>query len=85
MARLASRLLCERGAIANLVEYPAVPQGGARFRVQVMADHSTDEIDLLVAAMHNATRTADLELRMSREAAYRRTEQPASEIKAEAA
>lgn len=85
LARLASRLLCERGAIANLVEYPAVPQGGARFRVQVMADHSTDEIDLLVAAMHNATRTADLELRMSREAAYRRTEQPASEIKAEAA
>ena len=68
LARLSSRLLCERGAIANLVEYPAVPQGGARFRVQVMADHTPEEIDLLVAAMHNATRTADLELRMSREA-----------------
>ncbi len=85
LARLSSRLLCERGAIANLVEYPAVPQGGARFRVQVMADHSTEEIDLLVAAMHNATRTADLELRMSREATYRRAEKSNSARKTVAA
>ena len=85
LARLSSRLLCERGAIANLVEYPAVPQGGARFRVQVMADHTTEEIDLLVAAMHNATRTADLELRMSREAAYKRAEKPTAPLKTAAA
>ncbi len=50
-ARLASLKLSQLGAIANLVEYPAVPQGGARFRVQVMADHSRPEIDLLIKKM----------------------------------
>jgi glycine C-acetyltransferase len=68
MARIASRKLAELGAIANLVEYPAVPQGGARFRVQVMADHRRNEIDVLVKAMHEAVRAADLEFRSLREA-----------------
>lgn len=63
LARIASRNLANLGAVANLVEYPAVPQGGARFRVQVMADHKRDEIDLLVKAMHEAMRAADLEVR----------------------
>ena len=67
LARIASRNLAEFGAIANLVEYPAVPQGGARFRVQVMADHKHQEIDVLVAAMLQAMRTADLEFRSHRE------------------
>ncbi len=53
-ARLASLNLNELGAIANLVEYPAVPQGGARFRVQVMADHSHGEIDSLIEKMIQA-------------------------------
>lgn len=85
LARLASRLLCESGAVANLVEYPAVPQGGARFRVQVMADHTMEEIDLLVAAMHNATRTADIELRMSREATFNKVDKKAPVFKTVAA
>ncbi len=68
LARIASRNLGQLGAIANLVEYPAVPQGGARFRVQVMADHKTAEIDVLVKAMLEAMRTADLEFRGYREA-----------------
>lgn len=63
LARIASRNLANLGAVANLVEYPAVPQGGARFRVQVMADHKRAEIDLLVKAMHEAMRAADLEVR----------------------
>jgi glycine C-acetyltransferase len=67
LARIASRKLFQLGAIANLVEYPAVPQGGARFRVQVMADHNSDEIDVLVAAMLEAMRSADLEFRSYRE------------------
>jgi len=50
-ARLASLKLNQLGAIANLVEYPAVPQGGARFRVQVMADHCHDDIDQLIQKM----------------------------------
>ncbi|MDX2201623.1 MAG: pyridoxal phosphate-dependent aminotransferase family protein [Hyphomicrobiaceae bacterium] len=67
LARIASRNLAELGAIANLVEYPAVPQGGARFRVQVMADHQREEIDALVKAMLEAMRSADLEFRAHRE------------------
>jgi len=67
LARIASRELASLGAIANLVEYPAVPQGGARFRVQVMADHSQDDVDMLIRLMQQAMRTADLEFRSYRE------------------
>jgi 7-keto-8-aminopelargonate synthetase-like enzyme len=67
LARIASRNMFEHGAIANLVEYPAVPQGGARFRVQVMADHANEEIDILVKTMQEAMRAADLEFRSYRE------------------
>jgi len=67
LARIASRELGSLGAIANLVEYPAVPQGGARFRVQVQADHTREDVDLLVRLMLQAMRTADLEFRSYRE------------------
>lgn len=68
LARIASRELSTLGAIANLVEYPAVPQGGARFRVQVMADHTREDVDTLVRMMLQAMRSADLEFRSYREA-----------------
>lgn len=68
LARIASRELASLGAIANLVEYPAVPQGGARFRVQVMADHTREDVNLLVKLMQQAMRSADLEYRSYREA-----------------
>ena len=32
------------GLIANLVEFPAVPKGAARIRMQVMANHSEQNI-----------------------------------------
>ena len=67
LARIASRNLSDLGAIANLVEYPAVPQGGARFRVQVMSDHTTKDIDSLVAMMLEAMKMAELEYRTYRE------------------
>ena len=67
LARIASRNLSQLGAIANLVEYPAVPQGGARFRVQVMADHTDEDILLFVSAMLEAMRSADSEFRSFRE------------------
>lgn len=63
LARIASRELSKLGAIANLVEYPAVPQGGARFRVQVMSDHEKADIDTLVRLMAQAMKSADLEFR----------------------
>lgn len=61
LARIASRDLSRLGAIANLVEYPAVPQGGARFRVQVMSDHSHTDVDELVKLMLIAMRSAEKE------------------------
>lgn len=67
LARIASRELGALGGIANLVEYPAVPQGGARFRVQVMSDHSKDDIDSLVKLMRTAMQNADIEFRTYRE------------------
>lgn len=70
LARIASRNLAELGAIANLVEYPAVPKGGARFRVQVMSDHKTEEIDAFVKAIREAMRSADIEFRSYREASH---------------
>ncbi|MCB1428113.1 MAG: pyridoxal phosphate-dependent aminotransferase family protein [Nitratireductor sp.] len=68
LARIAAFELSKRGAIANLVEYPAVPQGGARFRVQVMADHSREDIDLLVKLMHQSMTSADHTFRLLQEA-----------------
>jgi 7-keto-8-aminopelargonate synthetase-like enzyme len=50
-ARLVSRALTGLGLIANLVEYPAVPKGAARFRLQVMAGHTLPQIDLAVSRM----------------------------------
>lgn len=75
LARIAARELASLGAIANLVEYPAVPQGGARFRVQVMADHSRADVDMLIQYMLKAMRSADLEFRSYRENGAVRTEQ----------
>ncbi|RYE33296.1 MAG: aminotransferase class I/II-fold pyridoxal phosphate-dependent enzyme [Hyphomicrobiales bacterium] len=54
LARLVSRELPELGLLANLVEYPAVGKGAARFRMQVMAKHTrqnvTDAVQRIVAA-----------------------------------
>jgi len=43
-ARVAGRLLSERHVFANLVEYPAVPVKGSRFRMQVMATHTEAQV-----------------------------------------
>ncbi len=40
VARIASWLMFQRGVLANLVEFPAVAVGRARFRMQVMATHT---------------------------------------------
>jgi glycine C-acetyltransferase len=57
LARLASRRLPSMGMLANLVEFPAVPKGQARFRLQVMAKHS--QRDILDAVYRLSTAIAD--------------------------
>jgi len=44
-----------------------VPQGGARFRFQVMASHTREDIDQVVAILARAMREADLEYRLGHE------------------
>jgi glycine C-acetyltransferase len=56
LARLVSRRLPALGMLANLVEFPAVPKGQARFRLQVMANHSMHDI---VDAVHRLSAAAN--------------------------
>jgi glycine C-acetyltransferase len=60
LARLVSRQLVEKGLLANLVEYPAVGKGAARFRMQAMAGHTAqniaDAVERLAAAFEIAAR-----------------------------
>jgi 7-keto-8-aminopelargonate synthetase-like enzyme len=73
LARLVSQRLPRLGAIANLVEFPAVAKGSARFRLQVMAKHSKDNIDRLIEALQAAIEAARQSPR------YYRTLMPAEE------
>lgn len=57
--RMVSRFLLAGGAIANAVEYPAVPRDAARLRLQVMADHSPCDIDTFVSVLSLAMQEAD--------------------------
>ena len=63
LARLVSRRLPSHGMLANLVEFPAVPKGQARFRLQVMANHTQHDIRDAVQRLSTAVveATEDLE------------------------
>ena len=61
LARLVSRHLPELGLVANLVEFPAVPKGAARIRMQVMARHSEKNIADAVQILKTAKARAELE------------------------
>jgi glycine C-acetyltransferase len=54
LARLVSRQLPEFGVVANLVEYPAVAKGNARFRFQVMSGHTAENINDAVQRFRGA-------------------------------
>jgi glycine C-acetyltransferase len=53
--------LPELGLVANLVEFPAVPKGAARIRMQVMANHSENNIGDAVQILKMARAQAELE------------------------
>jgi 7-keto-8-aminopelargonate synthetase-like enzyme len=59
LARLTARGLVREGLIANLVEFPAVPRGQARFRFQVMASHSPEQIQQAAVIMARVRAEAD--------------------------
>jgi glycine C-acetyltransferase len=48
-ARLMTRAALSIGGLVNLVEHPAVSRNQSRWRLQVMADHTPEHIDRMVA------------------------------------
>ena len=70
LARMVSEKLSSRGAIANLVEYPAVAKDSTRFRLQVMAGHTKADVDEFVTHLESALKEASLEYE-----SYRRSEE----------
>jgi glycine C-acetyltransferase len=62
LARWTARTVEENGLIANLVEYPAVGRGRARFRFQVMATHTREQIDAAVRIFCRSVEEARLNL-----------------------
>ena len=58
LGREAARHLPEHGVLANLVEFPAVAEGHARFRLQVMAGHEPGQARTAAAGMAGALRAA---------------------------
>jgi 7-keto-8-aminopelargonate synthetase-like enzyme len=54
LARLVSRQLSHAGLIANLVEFPAVEKGQARFRLQVQANHTEAQIAEAASTLQKA-------------------------------
>jgi glycine C-acetyltransferase len=61
--RILTKHTLKRGGIVNLVEYPAVSAKSSRLRLQVMADHTIDDLEefcsILSAAEHDAQREYD--------------------------
>jgi glycine C-acetyltransferase len=61
LARMAARRLPDLGVVANLVEFPAVAKGNARFRLQVMPGHSLQNLDDLARRLRAAVDAATIE------------------------
>jgi glycine C-acetyltransferase len=76
VARVAAKMIFERGVFMNLVEYPAVPIRGSRFRLQVMAGHSQEQARAAAAvvagAIHEARQIVDGEYAIP----FRGTDEP---------
>ena len=62
LARLVSRRLPAMNLLANLVEYPAVPKGAARFRLQVMSGHTSEEVAQAADCIRRGVEASSTEL-----------------------
>ena len=58
-SRVITTFCLERGALVNLVEYPAVSKNAARFRLQAMSDHTEKHILRFVGILKQAAIDAD--------------------------
>lgn len=53
-SRLIARDTLQNGGLVNLVEYPAVSRKNSRVRLQVMASHTTEQLDRFVGILDSA-------------------------------
>lgn len=60
LARLMTRYAVDFGGIVNLVEHPAVAKNACRWRLQVMADHTDEQIDAMVEIAEKARELAEM-------------------------
>ena len=60
LARLMTRYAVDFGGIVNLVEHPAVARNACRWRLQVMADHTPEQIDEMVVIAEKAREMAEM-------------------------
>jgi glycine C-acetyltransferase len=54
LGRMMARRLPAEGVVTNLVEYPAVAKGNARFRLQAMPSHTQEHIDEAIRGLKAA-------------------------------
>jgi len=62
LARLMTRYAVDFGGIVNLVEHPAVARNACRWRLQVMADHTDEQIDAMVEIAAKAREMAEMHI-----------------------
>jgi len=60
LTRIIVKLLAEKGVITNIVEFPGVPKRAARLRIQVMANHTKEDIDYFVDNLNESLAQAKI-------------------------
>ncbi len=58
VARIAHKIMTERNIATMILEYPVVPIGSARFRLQVMASHTLEQAKIVVESIASAIEEA---------------------------
>ena len=58
VALIANKLMFDKGVSANMIEFPGVPLGKARFRLQVMAKHKDEHADMAVDIIDSSIKEA---------------------------
>lgn len=59
LAIVTAHLLLERGVLVHPLFYPVVPERAARLRYFLTSEHSTEDIDVTLAALSSARRDAE--------------------------
>jgi len=64
--RLVARIMLNRGVIVNGIEFPVVPKGGARLRLQVMASHTKENLDKLIDIFDSTIKYVETKMELAK-------------------